>query len=190
MEHTKWKVKCTLPLNSQSLSLSCRVDCSKMDFTYSRQMTPDPMRSGHNWERRRRRRRKGMTAEGRKQKQTMRKWCKRGDKMWDERSRTNENWLRSKWTQKKEKWEGKWKEGVRGDEKMWYWEGKERKWGTTRHKKHGRKEEQGELEGAKGDDLRSNMVGGEEGDLQRGGGMQTFNVHDHVQLKWCSNSPF
>ena len=42
-------------MNSLSLLLSpdTRVDCSKLDFNYSREMTPDPLRSGHIRERKR-----------------------------------------------------------------------------------------------------------------------------------------
>lgn len=55
--------------NSLSLVLSpdTRVDCSKLDFNYSREMTLDPLRSGHIREREEEKR---MTAEGRKESET------------------------------------------------------------------------------------------------------------------------
>ena len=41
----------TLPFSlSLVLSPDTRVDCSKLDFNYSREMTPDPLGSGHIWE--------------------------------------------------------------------------------------------------------------------------------------------
>ena len=54
------------------LSPDTRVDCSKLDFNYSREMTPDPLGSGHIWEEERGGEggEKRMTAEGRKESET------------------------------------------------------------------------------------------------------------------------
>ena len=64
-----WILPFSLPL---ILSPDTRVDCSKLDFNYSREMTPDPLGSGHIWEEERGGEggEKRMTAEGRKESET------------------------------------------------------------------------------------------------------------------------